>query len=378
MNDVTNAGVDWTLSCDSPGECGTIDAHTASGTAATYTAPDSVHGSGQVTIHATSTADKSASASQAVTVTAPSAITGTVISGHAPVVGTAVTLYVAGTSGYGSESTPINSDAGRAVTDGSGSFSIPAPFDCPSPSSQLYVVARGGNAGGGQNPNLVFMGWVGKCNALGHGGNISINEITTVVSAYALAQFTRDATHLGAPPSNTNGLSEAGALINDLADPVSGVARAHTLRNHGQAPTRQIDTLANILHLCAATGGGAPGDGSPCGDLFLIADGSPTADTLQAALSIAHHPSESSLELLFALFTDADPYRPVSDSPPANWTLAIIFSPDAFGTSSPMPPRLPWVDAAGNNWSSDPTGTSIIESIGASHPPKPPIEGTQP
>jgi hypothetical protein len=39
-NDTTNAGVDWTVSCDNPPNCGTVTpAHTASGQTATFTAP---------------------------------------------------------------------------------------------------------------------------------------------------------------------------------------------------------------------------------------------------------------------------------------------------------------------------------------------------
>ena len=57
-NDSSNAGVDWALSCGG-GDCGTITAHTASGVAATYTAPAAIPPSA-VTITAKSTADPTA------------------------------------------------------------------------------------------------------------------------------------------------------------------------------------------------------------------------------------------------------------------------------------------------------------------------------
>lgn len=66
-NDPSNSGVDWSLSCGTA-DCGSIDAHTASGAAAVYTAPSTVPGSGAVTIRATSSADDTATGSTVVTV----------------------------------------------------------------------------------------------------------------------------------------------------------------------------------------------------------------------------------------------------------------------------------------------------------------------
>jgi len=71
-NDYTNAGVDWTVSCGSPGAgaCGTFSpAHTASGAATTYTAPSAPPTGNTVTITATSTADPTKTDQQIVTVT---------------------------------------------------------------------------------------------------------------------------------------------------------------------------------------------------------------------------------------------------------------------------------------------------------------------
>jgi hypothetical protein len=69
-NDNSNAGVDWTVTCGSPGACGTISpAHTASGAATTYTAPSAPPSGNTVTITATSTANPTTNAQQTVTVT---------------------------------------------------------------------------------------------------------------------------------------------------------------------------------------------------------------------------------------------------------------------------------------------------------------------
>jgi hypothetical protein len=61
--------VDWTVTCQSTGNCGTFSpAHTASGTATTFTAPNAVPTGGTVTISATSTADPTRSDTATVTI----------------------------------------------------------------------------------------------------------------------------------------------------------------------------------------------------------------------------------------------------------------------------------------------------------------------
>ena len=70
---------------------------------------------------------------------------GNVHGGQQPVTGSSVQLYAAGTTGYGSAATALLSSP--VVTDASGSFTITGGYTCPSPTSQLYIVARGGNPG---------------------------------------------------------------------------------------------------------------------------------------------------------------------------------------------------------------------------------------
>lgn len=67
----TNDGVDWSVTCASPGACGAFSlTHTGSGTATIFTAPSAVPSGGTVTIIARSTADPTQSDTQAVHVTA--------------------------------------------------------------------------------------------------------------------------------------------------------------------------------------------------------------------------------------------------------------------------------------------------------------------
>jgi hypothetical protein len=69
-NDAASAGVDWSVTCGSPGACGTFSpTHTASGAATTFTAPNAVPAGNTVTITATSTTDPTQSDKETVTVT---------------------------------------------------------------------------------------------------------------------------------------------------------------------------------------------------------------------------------------------------------------------------------------------------------------------
>lgn len=70
-SDPANGGVDWTVTCGSPGACGSlVPTHTATDVPTTFAAPSAVPAGGTVTITATSTSDKTKTASQTVTVTA--------------------------------------------------------------------------------------------------------------------------------------------------------------------------------------------------------------------------------------------------------------------------------------------------------------------
>jgi len=69
VNDASNAGVDWTLTCGG-GTCGSITAHTASDATNVYTAPAAVPAAA-VTIKATSTADPTKFISANTTITPP-------------------------------------------------------------------------------------------------------------------------------------------------------------------------------------------------------------------------------------------------------------------------------------------------------------------
>jgi hypothetical protein len=68
-NDPPNAGVNWSVTCNSASACGSFDSpHTASGGATTYTASPAVPPGNTVTVIATSTAESTKSVSASITI----------------------------------------------------------------------------------------------------------------------------------------------------------------------------------------------------------------------------------------------------------------------------------------------------------------------
>jgi hypothetical protein len=364
VNDVSSAGVDWSLSCASSGMCGSITSHTASGTPTTYTAPTTPPTGGAVTVTAASTANPMAASTAAITVGAASQVVlnGSVMAGHEPVSGASIYVYAAGVSGYGSASTLLNaSPESAALSREDGSFIVMGSEPCPSPSSQIYLVADSGNAGGGVNSSLAFMEALGPCDKLSSLGNTTVNEASTVASAYALSGFLKDATHLGAPSDDSTALASSFALVNDLVNSTTGEARNITPAGNGQPAQSTTNMLSDMLNRCAQTSGGESGDGSACGNLFAIAGGKGTGDTLQATLYISRHATASSLiGPLYELLTADGPFEPVEEAPPLDWRIALRFTGRAMKDI-----EFIHIDSSGNAWIAGSTGVTEFDSTGA-------------
>jgi len=65
---------------------------------------------------------------------------GKAMAGTQPLIGAAVQLYTAGTSGNGSSGSALLTSA--LTTDGNGAFTVPGGYVCPLGTSQVYVVAQ--------------------------------------------------------------------------------------------------------------------------------------------------------------------------------------------------------------------------------------------
>lgn len=408
-NDMTNAGVDWQVCASGcgfftikpaipaiPATATTpyvppVPAVTATNASAwpnglpiSYTAPSQPPSVGTVAIAAIAHADTTKATSGAITISASPtgpALNGVVQAGVQPVVGASVSLYAAGTSGYASAATSI----ATATTNKNGSFTILGTYSCPSPASQMYLVAAGGKVGSNAaNPNLALMTALGNCSNLGS-APVVVNEVTTVASAYATSQLAaNDALsgntsylYLGSSSGNSAGLVNAFATVNNLVDITSGQVRYFVPVGNAAAPYVVINTLADMLNSCTATSGGAEGDGSPCGTLFAATDllgtgkftGSVApSDTLQAAFNIAQHPVSNYGYVLSlpspgnssSLATSRSPFQPILTTNPNDWSLSLNYAVGAGSSSSDALGSFA-IDAGGNLWITDTTANSVIE-----------------
>ena len=318
------------------------------------------------------------------------ALQGIVHGGQNPVSGATIQLYSAPASTgstYGAAATAI---AGASTSTGSGgSFTLPT-YQCPaSPNDQVYIVATGGNAGAGTNPNLALMAALGSCSALTPQTFITINEVTTVASAYALSGFMTDYKHVGATSTNYAGLKNAFATVNNLVNTASGTALSVTPAYAGGptggaasatfasvVPQAELYTLANIIASCVNNGVNQPS--TNCTNLFsdtnTTTGGVPgTSDTIQAALNIAKNPGNN-VATLFNL-ASANPPWPTQglSAAPNDWTIALQFTGGGMGgninhrsNSNGMA-----IDGSGNIWVSNTTTATLTElnNLGAPQSP---------
>ncbi|MGA3129901.1 MAG: hypothetical protein ABSD59_03815 [Terracidiphilus sp.] len=427
-NDATNAGVDWQVCASGcgfftvtpaipaipatattpyvpaiPAVMATRVSGWSNGLPIPYTAPSTPPMSGTVVVEALSHADGTTANSGTIAISAApgtSALNGTVQAGTQPVADAAVSLYAAGTSGYASASTQI----AAATTDKNGKFTVPAGFACPSPTSQMYLVATGGQVGiNAANPNLSLMTALGSCSGLGS-SPVVVNEVTTVASAWATAPFTANdelngnssSLYLGTSSSNLIGLANAFAAVNNLVDITTGQARFVTPAGNAAVPYVEINILADALNACTASSGGLEGDGSSCGNLFTATDTLPAetysgaiapSDTLQAAFNIAQQPagnygySQLDIDGVFQLALSTSPYQPILTTKPNDWSISLNYTSGGGLTTSSKVGSFA-VDANGNLWITDTTATdtaagSVIEwnAVGAALSQDCPVNG---
>ena len=129
------------------------------------------------------------------------------------------------------------------------------------PDTQVYLYALGGNPGAGVNSGAGLLAALGNCPSSGSFlatvPFISINEVTTVAAAYAMAGFATDATHVSSSgtPLALTGIANAFANAANLADISTGIALTITPAGNGTVPNTTINSLANILAACINSNG---------------------------------------------------------------------------------------------------------------------------
>jgi hypothetical protein len=288
------------------------------------------------------------------------ALKGRVHGGQSPVSGATIQLWQPGTQANGSSAGPLISGAalttaGEALTDANGNFDITGQYSCPSSTTEVYITATGGNPGlsGGSlnNSALVLMAALGPCGSLASlTGPIVINEVTTVASVYALAQFaggggSGDNVGYYAEEAQTlTGLTTAFSEALNMIDIYTGAAQTSTNSGVGIVPQAEINTLADILVPCVNTSGPSS---SNCQSLFAAATpsgGSAPTTALGAALDIAQNP-RNNVATLYGLASANAAFQPALTAAPNDWTVALAYS--VGGISYPYGMAL---DAQGNVW----------------------------
>ena len=187
------------------------------------------------------------------------------MAGKQPLIGAAVQLYAAGSTGNGSAGTALLSTP--LTTDANGAFTVPAGYSCPLATSQIYVVARGGKPGAAATsttPRSRCSPLWGPATTVTASTQIVVNEVTSAAAAYALSQFLSAGANLGASSTNLAGLQNAVATASALADITAGSSPGPSFASNGSSPAPKIDSLANLLNACTASAAGA----NTCSALF--------------------------------------------------------------------------------------------------------------
>jgi len=328
-------------------------------------------------------------------------MSGVVHGGQFPIYNAVVRLYSSGTGGYGSGSTLLatsaNTDLGggfsftkNSTTGGVIDSTMPT-WQCPSTGNpQIYITAVGGNTQGtgttastSNNPASALIVGLGPCSGVTTGETLVINEITTVATVFALAQYINPG---GSTPGSltvgtssttqgTTGINNAAGNIVNLATISDGypvISNTYPGTNSATGAsvtatpeTAKIITIANILAACinstnnvalsgTSTSGTTPTASTACADIYNNASppaasvtSQPSAtfaapvDTIQAAYYMATNPTESNaattscynsttattkLGCLYGLAASSPPFQTGLAAAPSDWTIGVTFT----------------------------------------------------
>jgi len=253
-----------------------------------------------------------------------------VLGGLNPVVNATVTLYAAGSS----PSSPAQV-LGTTTTGLTGGFSLSALQ--PSSPVFAYAIATGGDGGKGPNSRIALMATLGPVTSFPISPAATINELTTVASAYALSQFFNSPQDVR--DSATPELSIAFQAIGNLVDASTGAAGPAISNSINTTTLMRFNTLGNAIAGCVE---GASDAGS-CSGLCEVTGLASSCDTLTAAETIARMPAAIDNSALFGL-GKTGPYAPALAEQVAEWTLSLGFAATSAGTIAVT------VDPNGNLW----------------------------
>jgi streptogramin lyase len=270
-----------------------------------------------------------------------------VLSGDFAVVGASVQVYAAGTAGNGSAPTALLSSP--LTTDSTGAFVLPS-ITCPTATSIVYVVAKGGKAGtnGTVNSGISLMASPGACSVLGSLKSLIVNELTTVASTYGFAQFETAGGKIGAASTNLAGITLAAATARNLAETTTGTLPGTSFpTSTGTLPAAKINLLATLLYNCITSTAGAAS--TACTGLYAgsTVGTSVPSNTMDALLNLVKNPATgvAALYTLAGNSSALNPYTPTPASQPADWTLFINYLGGGMND-----PTAVSVDSTGRVW----------------------------
>ena len=268
---------------------------------------------------------------------------GQVLGSGAPVIGSTVTLWQAGTGD------PAR--LGEAKTGSDGQFELTPNTELPT-GGNLYVTARGGRStaskDSSENPEIALLTVLGSTPPT----RITINEMTTVASVWTHNQFIGGTVIKGQPLQLKIAAGNVPSFV-DLSTGGWGMTIQDPL-NSGQTLTMaNFATLANALAGCVTRV--AP---DACSSLFAAAtgpDGKAAVDTLGAAQAIARA-SWYKPDRMFALLDKfypvpagknlrPTPYTPYLSRSPSAWVLPLKFDGGGYRAGGKA-----MFDAEGNLW----------------------------
>jgi len=302
---------------------------------------------------------------------------GKVHGGQQAIVGASVYLYAANTTGYGGPGiAPSSSNASMSLlnssgsntqkdgnnnyyvtTDSGGNFSITGDYSCPA-GAQVYLYSIGGNPGlgSGNNSAAGFLAALGPCSSLTSSTFVFVDEVSTITTAFALAGFTTDATHISSSsgPQALTGMKNAFATVANVETLSTGLALSTTPAGNGTLDVSGINTAADILAACVNSTGPTS---TQCSTLFTNTMNGSMApvDTAMAAINIAHNPS-ANVSTLFNLKTSNSPFQPTWYRSGSNFSIVINYTGGGIQEDSGIA-----VDASGNVWVPNHVNNSLTE-----------------
>jgi streptogramin lyase len=332
------------------------------------------------------------------------AISGIAMGGQQAITGAKIYLLAANPGGYGSASLSLLTSAstgnapdsiGSYVTTAAvtGGFNLApaghADYDCTQGyalgvnsstgtatnllgNEQVYLFIKGGNSGSGTNNSIGLLAALGPCNSI-YSNTITINELTTVAAAYALAGYATDATHVASSGSALaiTGLSNAGLNSANLVNVATGLPVASS-----SSITRPVDTIYSLGDILAACVNGTSGN-TNCSTLFTYTQSAGTTgtvpgETATAAINLAHNPwpSAAGMTALYGLIPSTGaPFSGGLSSQPNDFTLGLTYT--GGGNSKPF---FVAIDGSGNAWTSN-YGNNSVSAISSTGIPISPSAG---